>query len=69
MIEDYELLDCPFCDGEAKFSFNLDEDIWTHNTVKWYKVGCPVCEIYTSSWPESVAKEEVIDVWNCRVNE
>lgn len=63
-----ELKPCPFCGEEPRVETHLDEDIWTHNTVKWVKVICPGCEISTSSWPESVAEEEVYDVWNRRVN-
>lgn len=62
----YEMKDCPFCGGKATLSWELDEDLWSHDTVKWYKVGCDSCEIYTTPWPESVLQEQVVDVWNNR---
>lgn len=62
-----ELKDCPFCGEEPRLSWNWDEDLWSHNTVKWYKIQCSGCEISTQSWPESVLKENIIDVWNRRI--
>jgi Lar family restriction alleviation protein len=62
-----ELKPCPFCGGEASISTNMDEDLWSHRTVKYVRVGCTECEIETHAWPESVAEEYVYDVWNRRV--
>lgn len=68
-LENIELKPCPFCGGDAILSHRLDEDIWTHNTVKWYKIECSGCDVKTKDWPESGAEEEVIEVWNRRVYE
>ena len=62
-----ELKPCPFCGSEARVSTYMDEDIWTHNTVKYVQVEYKGCEISTHAWPESVADYEVYAVWNSRV--
>ena len=61
-----ELKPCPFCGGEAHISHYMDENIWDHSTVPWYRVGCDACEIYVHSYPD---EDEVIDKWNSRVGE
>lgn len=42
-----KLKPCPFCGGEATLKKTMDEDLWSHNIVPYYKAGCSECEIWT----------------------
>jgi Lar family restriction alleviation protein len=68
-IMNVELKPCPFCGSEANIQSRMDEDIWSHDTVKWVRVQCGGCDVETPEWPESVAEDEVYAVWNSRVGE
>jgi len=59
------LLCCPFCGGEPKKEEQMDEDIWSHNTVPWRRVGCNQCEIWTNWTCEDFDPSET-EAWNRR---
>jgi len=59
------LLSCPFCGGEPKKEEQMDEDIWSHNTVPWRRVGCDQCEIWTN-WTCEGSDPSETEAWNRR---
>lgn len=63
----YKLEPCPCCGSPAEFEWEWSEDLWSHETVKWYKIRCTECGVMTESWPESVVDRDVVPVWNRRV--
>lgn len=55
---------CPFCGGEPDIRTRMDEDIWTHNIVKWTGVHCAECGI-GFEWPPG-AEPDAAEQWNTR---
>jgi len=60
-----ELLPCPFCGSEAYLSKTMDESLWSHATVPYYKVQCGDCEIGTGYVCEG-HDPSAIEAWNRR---
>ncbi|MDM0072082.1 Lar family restriction alleviation protein [Variovorax sp. J31P207] len=60
-----DLAPCPFCGGDACRAKTMDESLWSHATVPYYKVYCPECNIgtdYLCEGYEPTAEE----AWNNR---
>lgn len=60
-----ELKPCPFCGGDAKVVTTHDESIWSHETVPYTCVYCPVCEISTENTCKGY-EPDAIAAWNRR---
>lgn len=64
-LQSSPLLPCPFCGGEPTIQSTMDEDIWSHNIVKYIKVECAECEIGTEYRPPGWEPTPV-EQWNTR---
>lgn len=58
---------CPFCGGEASRSKTMDESLWTHDTVPYFKVYCSACEIGTDYRCEGYLPSAE-EAWNQRAS-
>jgi Lar family restriction alleviation protein len=57
-----QLKPCPFCGEMPSQSYRLDESLWSHAMVTWYRVYCASCDVQFESEVEGQAAEQ----WNTR---
>lgn len=60
-----DLLPCPFCGSEPHYSEREDEDIATHNIVKWKSVHCLECDAQ-QEMPDGYEGGTAVERWNRR---
>jgi len=66
-----DLLPCPFCGEQPHKREYMDEDIWSHNMVKYLEVGCDECGT-NFHWPVHAIESGDLEMdpearWNKRI--